>query len=239
MRHTLRRIALLLLVCGLLSSSIWSQQPRQPRRGAPSGKIPGRTKKKPAKEAPPARPTDPRLIEIHKEFLTKAEKLAEEFERKKQLDKAREVYEAVLRLVPKYSKAEQALDRISQYEAKADRKQLTVFATKGWQDSGVILIAGKPVIIEAKGSWTFNISHKLGPAGIAIPKELRDFNLGALIGVIVTGPNRSEKPFHIGAGIKFTVETSGRLMLRMYDSDPTDNAGQLTVVIQSTFAKKR
>jgi hypothetical protein len=195
-------------------------------------------KKNKEKEAPPPRPTDPKLIELHKEFLGKAEKLAEEFEKKKQHEKSREVYEAILRLVPNYPKAEEALEKIRDMEATTDKKQITVAANKGWQDSGVTVQEGKPVIIEAKGAWTFKMSHQLGADGIEIPKELRDFNLGALIGVIVTGPDPKDfKPFHIGERKEFTAERTGRLMLRMYDADPTDNQGQISVQVQSTFAK--
>jgi len=194
-------------------------------------------KKKKKEGDPPPRPTDPKLIELHKEFLSKAEKLAEDYERKKQHDKAREVYEAILRLVPNYPRAEEALQKIRETEATTDKKQLTVMAAKGWQDTGIVLQQGKPVIIEAKGTWTFKMSHQLGPDGIEIPKELRDFNLGALVGVIVTSPDPKDfKPFHIGERKEFTAERTGRLMLRMYDSDPSDNQGQLTVQVQSTFA---
>jgi hypothetical protein len=199
------------------------------------GKAPMKKKKKDA-DAPPPRPTDPKLIELHKEFLGKAEKLAEDYERKKQHDKAREVYEAILRLVPNYPRAEEALTKIHEAEATTDKKQVMVLATKGWQDSGIVLQEGKPVIIEAKGAWTFKMSHQVGPDGIEIPKELRDFNLGALIGVIVTGTDPKEfKPFHIGEKKEFTADRSGRLMLRMYDSDPSDNIGQISVQVQSTF----
>ncbi len=53
-------------------------------------------------ENQPQLPSDPQLLTLHKEFIAKAERLAVEYERKKQLDKAREVYEAMVRLVPKY-----------------------------------------------------------------------------------------------------------------------------------------
>jgi hypothetical protein len=208
----------------------------QPSRQAALAQAP--KKKKKENDAPPARPTDPKLIELHKKFLSDAEKLAEEFERKKQHDKSREVYEAILRLVPNYPRAEEALQKIREMEATTDKKQIVVMANKGWQDASVIVQEGKPVIIEAKGAWTFKMSHQLGPDGIEIPKELRDFNLGALIGVIVTGTDPKDfKPFHIGERREFTADRTGRLMLRMYDADPTDNQGQMNVQVQSTFAK--
>src|SRR5215510_1658062 len=132
------------------------------------GKAPAKKKKKET-EAPPPRPTDPKLIELHKEFLTKAEKLADDYERNKQHDKSREVYEAILRLVPAYPRAEEALKKIRELEATTNKKQFTVQANKEWQDSGVVVIEGKPVIIDAQGKWTLKMSYQLGPDGIEIP----------------------------------------------------------------------
>ena len=208
--------------------------------GALDAQRPGTKPKKKEVEPPPARPTDPKLIELHKEFLAGAEKLASEYERKNELDKAREVYQAILRLVPKYSRAEQSLDRITEREATADRKMVTVKAKEGWQDSGIVLVEGKPVTIEAKGAWTFRMEHRLDANGIEIPKELRDFNLGALIGAIVTGPDREQfKPFLIGTRKQFIANRTGKLLLRMYDASPEDNAGEMSVSVQSTFGKAK
>src|SRR4026207_43102 len=89
----------------------------------------GTKKKKKEKEkddSPPARPTDPKLIELHKEFLGKAPKLAEDYERTKQHDKARAVYEAILRLVPNLPQAEEALNKIRETEATTNKKQVDV-----------------------------------------------------------------------------------------------------------------
>jgi hypothetical protein len=41
----------------------------------------------------------------------------------------------------------------------------------------------------------------------------------------------------VGASSEFTPEKAGRLFLRMYDSDPSDNAGKLNVEIRGTFEK--
>jgi hypothetical protein len=205
-------------------------------------------KEKEKDDVPPARPTDPKLIELHKEFLSKASKLAEDYERKKQHDKAREVYEAILRLVPAYPQAEQALSKIRETEATTNKKQIDVAAnmtagrgwTAGWTDTQIDLVEGKPVIISAEGKWTFKMSQELGPEGMEIPQELREFKLGALIGIIVS-PDAKElkdvKPFHIGAQREFSAERSGRLLVRMYDYDPSDNVGKIKVTVQSTFAK--
>jgi len=211
-------VALCLVIAGLFVDSASSQSSR--KKGGAS----------------PPRPRDPRLVELYREFLSKSEKLAAEYEQKRDLDKAREVYQSILRLMPKYEKAEQAIKRIRDQEATKDRKVLKVMADRDWQDSGVVLQAGKPVHIEAEGTW--ELTMKTGPDGMEIPKEYRNFKLGALVGVVNTGGDPKKlKPFLIGSQEDFVAPQTGRLYLRIYDTDPRDNSGDLSVLIQSTFAK--
>jgi len=182
-------------------------------------------------------PTDQRLLALHRDFVIKAEKLAADYERQKDPAKARACYEEILKLVPDYPKARQALAQLIEREATADRKVLDIHSNRDWQDTGVIVVEGKPVRIVTEGSWTFNMSHKLSPTGMTIPKELRDFNLGSLIGVINGGNPKEVKPFFVGERLEFIAERSGRLMLRMYDSDVSDNVGKISVEITGTFGK--
>jgi hypothetical protein len=43
--------------------------------------------------------------------------------------------------------------------------------------------------------------------------------------------------FLIGSSTSFTAERDGRLFLRMYDSDPSDNLGKVSVYLEGTFKK--
>jgi tetratricopeptide (TPR) repeat protein len=189
----------------------------------------------------PDLPSDPQLLSLHREFISKAEKLAGEYERKKQYEEAREVYEAMIRLVPKYADAEAALDRILKMQTMKDRKITEVQAADGWQDTGAVLIDGMPVRMEVRGTWT--VVLETGPAGVEIPNEMKPrdsrINLGTLIAAIANSPSELEeaKPFVVRPGEDFVAKKSGRLFLRMFDIDPSDNAGKLLVLIQSTFGK--
>lgn len=185
-------------------------------------------------------PTDPKLLEIHRDFVTKAEKLASEYEKSRQPGKAKTCYEEILRLVPEYSVAKTKIAQLAEDELKADRKVFEVLANKDWQDSGIQVIAGKPIRIMAEGSWTFNMSHKVTPAGMEVAKHLRDFNPGALIGIVDTGnakDNKDAKPFEVGDRTDFIPKQNGRLLLRMYDSDPSDNVGKILCTIMGTFER--
>lgn len=196
---------------------------------------------KEAAAAQPDLPSDPELLSLHREFIVKAEKLAGEYERKKQYDKAREVFEAMSRLVPKYPESEAGVKRMLQMQSMKDRELAKVNASAGWQDSGAQLQKGMPVHLEVKGTW--KVVYETGPEGIEIPEKLRPrdsrIKLGTLIGVIVSSPSELEtsKPFIVKSGADFVAEKSGRLFLRMFDVDPSDNEGEIMVLIQSTFGK--
>lgn len=187
----------------------------------------------------PDLPSDPQLLSLHKEFITKAEKLAAEYERKKQYDKAREVFEAMTRLVPKYQEAEAGLQRMLQAQSLQDRKLVEVQADEGWQDSGAQLVKGMPVHIEVKGTWS--VVLETGPEGVQIPDNMKPrdsrIQLGTLIGVIASSATDLEKakPFLVKPGDDFVADSDGRLFLRMFDIDPSDNQGKMFVLIQSTF----
>ncbi len=225
-------IALLLVAVRVPAAALAADDP--PER--PASDNPEKAEKPKNESAPP--PNDKKLMALHNEFIKKAEKLATEFEHGKQPDKAAFVYEQILRLVPEYERAQLQLDRLRQREATSGRKTFEVLANQDWQDTGVRVIAGKPLKLAAKGEWTFNMSHKLGPEGMEIPKVLKDFKLGSLIGIIADPEGKTPKPFYIGASKEFVAEQSGPLLVRMHDSDPSDNRGSLTLEIIGRFDAK-
>lgn len=235
MRHNVFRLLAVTLACCLAAGTIWAQRQGQPGRRPPGAQEPGGGQQQ---KPPPNLPDDPKLLDLHKDFVVKVAKLAKDYERNNQTDKARVCYEQILKLLPGHPEAEAMLAKIRETEATAERRVFDVQANKGWQDTGVHLIAGKPVRIQADGSWLFRMSHQLGPDGMSIPKELRDFNLGSLIGLVAVGDPKDARPFFIGSEIEFTADTSGPLLLRMYDSDPADNSGKLNVEIRGTFERE-
>lgn len=206
------------------------------------GQDKSKTGKDKADEAPKAvarpLPDDKRLLALHLEFVKKAEQLGKEYETDKEWGKARAVYEEILKLVPQYKPAADRLAEMINHEAIAKSATVTVKADDGWQDTGLDLVAGKPVTMVASGTWTFHLQVETNADGLTIPKELRDFNPGCLIGM-VPEPDGKAKPFIVGPAKQFLAEKSGRLFLRMYDTDPRDNAGQLKVEVKGTFYEQK
>lgn len=236
-------------------------------------------------------PEDRRLNELHMQFVREAQKIAVDYERTKQLDKARACYQEILRFVPNYGPAQIALNKIHGTVATAQKEFFDVEANKGWQDTGIDVVEGRPLLFRATGKWHLLMDYPVSPDGVAIPKELRQFNLGSLIGLIVppgsdpsqaSTPAESDKPaegdkpagdaasapaadaqastgdssgtasttstaegedeeskgprpFFIGKQLDMEAPTSGRLYLRMYDAQPRDNLGKLSVMISGSF----
>ncbi len=180
-------------------------------------------------------PDDKKLLALHLDFVKKAMNLADEYEKTKDWGKARAVYEEILKLVPQYPSANAKLTEMIQQEAGAKKTFVTVKADTDWQDSGIELIEGKPIIIQVSGTWVFRLEVETSADGLSIPKELRDFPLGCLVGMIPSDDPKLAKPFVLGSGKQFISDRGGKLFLRMYDTDPRDNRGALKVEIHGTY----
>jgi len=212
----------------LLALSVLAAAPLRAQDEEGKGKKEDKPKVKPL-------PDDKKLLALHLDFVKKAEKLASEYEGTKDWGKARAVYEEILKLVPQYPSANAKLTEMIQREAGAQKVVLNIKADSDWQDTGIELVEGKPIIIQVTGTWVFRLEVETTADGLTIPKELRDFPLGCLVGMIPSDDPKQAKPFVLGSGKQFISERSGKLFLRMYDTDPRDNRGSLKVEIHGTF----
>lgn len=233
----MRQRVVVFLVLGLFVALAFGQA--QDRRNQAGGNRRNNQQQGSTEEAPPELPTDQRLLALHRTFITQAERLALEYERDQDLDKAKTVYQEILKLVPQYEPAQMKLDAIRLAEANAGRKTFEVRADRPWQDTGVTVIAGKPITVRAAGSWTFTFSADLTAEGIKIPDELKQYNLGSLVGYIDTGNPETSMPFVLGPEKAWIPEHSGRLYVQMYDNDPRDNEGTLQMEFVGTFEAAR
>ncbi len=236
MSKSLTAVLTLSLALSVFVSSSLAQPFRPPGEGR--GRGGERSGDKDDEPKPPPLPEDPRLLALHRQFVEQAAKLAGEYEQKKDWEKAKGVYEEVLKLLPENPQVKAKLAAVNDKLATANRKVMDVDANDAWQNSGVTVLAGKPITIRATGKWTFTLTAELGPEGMSIPKEIRDFNLGCLVAVIDTGNPKDYEPFVVGAEKSFVPKITGRLYLRMYDIDPKDNKGKLDVEILGTYEQR-
>lgn len=208
----------LLLTVGFLQADAYAQRRQQP-----------------PKEEPLDLPADPRLVELHREFVTKAEKLGDEYARKKDWEKARVAFSEILKLVPNYKPAVEKMKVINGELSNANKKIVTVEAREGWQDTGIDVVAGSPMGFRTEGEWMF--AHIGDANGLEIPREMRDYRLGSLIGVVAKSavPDKDTVPFTIGAQKQMNMPQTGRLLLKMHDVYNDDNRGSIRVEITGNF----
>lgn len=180
--------------------------------------------------------------DIVKDFVTRFGRLALQYEQSGSSDKAKHALGMILKVAPNDETVKRQMDRIEKQELSENRKVVKVLAQQSWQDTGLVVSAGKPVAISAQGQWVFKMSRSVGPEGMDVPEEMKRFPLGALIGVVdPSGGNAESKkerqrfqPFLVGSQDVITPNASGRLFLKMHDTDESDNAGQLVVTVSGS-----
>src|SRR5262249_16480483 len=154
----------------------------------------------------------------------------------RQPDRAVAVYREILKIVPDEPEAKHQLDNLRAKEAVADSKVFIVQANRDWQDTGIRVIAGKPLKLSATGTWSLNMSHEVGTDGIdEMPKAIKDFRFGSLVGRIDDPEAKEPKFFVIGSGKEMRFDQSGPLLVRIHDTDPSDNQGSLKLEITGRF----
>lgn len=184
--------------------------------------------------------------QLLEQFVNGALRLAVQYESQGNFDAAKRVLSTLLKVVPEEKRAREILSRIERQELSQNRVTVRVLANKDWQDTGLVVFAGRPVSFEAEGEWVFRMSRVVGPEGMQIPEEWRKFPLGSLIGIVqplggavAAGPpakakkgqEQAPKPFLVGKKKVYIPEQTGVLFLRMHDTEASDNAGQIVVTI--------
>ncbi|MCC9608704.1 hypothetical protein LOC68_08935 [Blastopirellula sp. JC732] len=187
----------------------------------------------PAQTPPEPTTLDPRLLKFQKEFVEKAEDLGDEYARKQEWGKAKAVFTEILKLAPQYKTAQDKMDAINRNLIGSNRKTVTIAASGDWRDTGINVSKGALLKIAAEGKWTFVFEGDAD--GIEPPRELRDIKLGSLVGYIAIPGDKKPQPFMIGKSKEFSAPATGRLFLKMFDIDNSDNQGTMTVEIGGEF----
>jgi hypothetical protein len=195
-------------------------------------------------QLPKGKDLDRQHDDIVKDFVNRTHKLALQYQQAGSYNKAKDSLELILKVSPEDQQAQSLLEKMHKQELTENKKVFKVMANQGWQKTGVQVLEGKPISIEAKGDWVFVMRRTVGADGIEVPEDMKKFPLGALVGVIAgdevpTKKDSKEKkdrdanrPFLVGSQKVFDqAPASGMLLLKMHDSEESDNQGQLTVTI--------
>jgi len=116
-----------------------------------------------------------------------------------------------------------------------DLNELTVYAYRDWQSTGLQLHSGDSLEIQATGRWLYTPDEFHGPAGHPRYPAPSFYPVsrgtgGSLIGRI----GESGSPFLIGRRINTVAHQNGLLYLRINDDILSDNRGSVVVEISVT-----
>lgn len=205
-------------------------------------------------QVPKGRDLDKQHDEIVKDFVNRTHRLALQYQQAGQYDKAKDSLDLILKVSPDNPEAKALLDKMHRQELSENKKVVKVLANQGWQKTGVQVLEGKPVVIEAKGDWVFTMRRSTSADGLDMPDDMKKFPLGSLIGAIDAedaapaaqpqkkGGNRendARRPFLVGAQRTFDrAPATGMLYLKIHDTDESDNQGQLTVTISGQVRER-
>ena len=195
-------------------------------------------------QVPKTKDLDRQHDEIMKDFVSRTHKLALQYQQSGQYSKAKETLGLILKVAPDDAQARSLLDKMQKQELAENKKTIKISANQGWQKTGVHVLEGRPVSIEAKGDWVFVMRRTVNADGLDMPEDMKKFPLGALIGFIDAGDSsprqetgggkkdREGRPFLVGSQIVLDRSpVSGMLYLKIHDTEESDNQGQLTVTI--------
>jgi hypothetical protein len=135
-------------------------------------------------QSPNRRELDRQREDALHDFGIRVLKIAQQYEQAGEHEKAKNTLRQLLQVMPDNKEARTLLDQISRQELTENKKVIKVLANQSWQHTGVQVFEGKPVLIEAKGTWVFRMHRTVGPDGLELPLEWKDIPLGSLVGVI-------------------------------------------------------
>jgi hypothetical protein len=205
-------------------------------------------------QVPKNKDLDKQHDDIVKDFVTRTHKLALQYQQAGQYGKAKDTLDLILKVSPDNPEAKALLDKMHKQELSENKKVVKIMANQGWQKTGVQVLEGKPVVIEAKGDWVFTMRRSTGADGLEMPDDMKKFPLGSLIGAIdaedaapAAAPqkkggkadNDPRRPFLVGAQKTFDrAPATGMLYLKIHDTDESDNQGQLMVTISGQVRER-
>jgi len=202
-------------------------------------------------QVPKSKDLDRQHDDIVKDFVNRTQKLALQYQQAGSYNKAKESLELILKVAPDDQQAQSLLEKLHKQELTENKKVLKIMANQGWQKTGLQVLEGKPLAIEAKGDWVFVMRRTVGADGIDVPPDMQKFPLGALIGRIAGDEpvakkdtkdkkdGETNRPFLVGSQKIFDhAPATGMLLLKMHDSDESDNQGQLTVTVSGQVKER-
>ncbi|TWT58378.1 hypothetical protein KOR42_17520 [Thalassoglobus neptunius] len=201
-----------------------------------------------------ALPTETRNLDVkadraQQEYLNSLFELSKNYEDIGAIDKSKQMLNAILTVMPD---AEAVKKKLEEYDNAVFEDQVRTFdldTSLGWTQSGIRVTKGKPIRIEATGSYKFIVNADLGPEGYDSNSAARDLvhgvPTGALMAVIapIPSPKGGKKkspelePFLIGERKEFVPEESGTLLLKVNTPPLAKCIGKLKIKLSGNISR--
>lgn len=151
----------------------------------------------------PIKAIDSKAKRVFGLFIKDAVDLAGEYERNGNLERARQIFEAINKLDSNTPGVDEKIKALQDSILNSNQQVHDLDATKGWSQIG-IAIGGKSFRVVTAGTYKISLEGELTVAGLPTGDVKtngmdNDFPLGALIGLFVDKKGKPGKVFLIGS----------------------------------------
>jgi len=201
-----------------------------------------RSKSRSGKSAKPinAKSLNARIDKAKEQFIKETLNVAKEFEEGGQLEKAKQLYQSVLKIRSNLPKVRERVKEIDETILSSNEHKFDIDVTQGWGSPRARVFEGKGIRLQAEGKYRFVTNLPLGPNGFPTDSPEKGgmapgVPCGALMGLIVgkdkSGKPKPGKPFNLGSSREFTPKEDGLLFLRVNLPPGHKCSGKITVTM--------
>lgn len=179
-----------------------------------------------------------RLQQTQKSFIDDTADLAIEFEKAGLLEESKKLLKALERLDENIPGVKEKLKSLEESIMTENPSEVSLDVSKGWNDPVARVEKGKPIRVQAAGTYRFQIAATpLGPEGFPtkdVKDVIKNVRIGALTALIIPvdangKPGKPGEPIEVGASREITPQESGFLFLAVNAPPGHRSTGKLEV----------
>ncbi|ADG69065.1 hypothetical protein Plim_3251 [Planctopirus limnophila DSM 3776] len=168
-----------------------------------------------------------------KDSITKdAAAVAKEYEEAGFLEKAKNLYEVLLKLDPDQAGLQAKVKELNEQILSSNETEIEFDVSRGWSQPLGAVFKDRPLRIQAVGDYKFSISADVSANGLPTSDNGQELYpgapAGALIGVVVAD-KKPGKPFMIGDNKDFSPNQDGILMVKINAPSSQKCSGKLSL----------
>lgn len=202
-----------------------------------------------AKKQTPAntRTLDATAQKLESDFLNGLSDLAGSYEEAGDVEKAKSMLQAILKVRPDAAQIKERLAAIEEAVFKDQQDVVDLDMSKGWVSTGVLVEKGKKVRLEAAGTYKLLLNDSVGPEGYRSEDGEAVFDaapIGSLIGMVITPgttpaytKGQGPQPFPIGEKKEVAPGGTGLLVVRANAPAGAKCVGRLKVRVSGNFTE--